>query len=227
MEGRFGLLGRALHVNHQVHPAGGEGAGAGGRGGLLRLGCGQLRSPPSRSDRRGQATTRTPPDARRSGNLSLWRGLSLLRPPGGGHDHLLGAPTSSTPPSGHPPHGPSRGSMRVPRPGREGGVGSRWRRRRRNRAPFRHRGCQGGCWALGGVSRGVCGSGGASARPLCLHASLCLVVNMRDEHNNMCNIVSVAREWCTGSASILFIRARCSLPGGGVRNLTFTARSGA
>ena len=29
---------------------------------------------------------------------------------------------------------------------------------------------------------------GASARPLSLHASLGLVVNMRDEHNNMCNI---------------------------------------
>ena len=56
---------------------------------------------------------------------------------------------------------------------------------------------------------------GASARPLSLHASLGLVVNMRDEHNNMCNFVSVARPWCTGSDSILFIRARYSQPGGG------------
>ena len=55
---------------------------------------------------------------------------------------------------------------------------------------------------LGGVSRGA---GGASAWPLWLHASLCLVVNVRDEHNNLCNIVSVARPWCTGSDLILFI----------------------
>ena len=94
-------------------------------------------------------------------------------------------------------------------------MGGHWRHRRRNRARSRHRGCQGGCWALGGVSRGVCGSGGASARPLCSHASLCLVVNMRDEHNNMYNIVSVARQWCMGSDLILFIRARYSLSGGG------------
>ena len=58
---------------------------------------------------------------------------------------------------------------------------------------------------LGGVSRGVGGAGWASAWPLWLHASLCLVVNVRDEHNNMCNIVSVARPWCTGSDLILFI----------------------
>ena len=45
--------------------------------------------------------------------------------------------------------------------------------------------------------------------------SLRLVVNMRDEHNSMRNIVSVARPWCTGSDLILFIRALYSLPGGG------------
>ena len=46
MEGRSGLFGRALHVNHQLHPAGGDGAGAGGRGGLLRLGSEQRGPPP-------------------------------------------------------------------------------------------------------------------------------------------------------------------------------------
>ena len=94
-------------------------------------------------------------------------------------------------------------------------MGGHWRRRRRNRARPRHHRCQGGCRALGGVSRGVCGPGWGLCSALSLHASLCLVVNMRDEHNNMCNIVSVARPWCTGSDSILFIRARYSQPGGG------------
>ena len=98
MEGRFGLLGRALHVNHQVHPAGGEGAGAGGRGGLLPLRCEQLRSPSSTASFRGQAATRPAPHACRSGSHSLKRGLSLLRAPGGGHEHLLGARSSSSPP---------------------------------------------------------------------------------------------------------------------------------
>ena len=94
-------------------------------------------------------------------------------------------------------------------------MGSRWRRRRRNRARSRHHRCQGGCRAHGGVGRGGCGPGWGLCSAPSLHASLCLVVNMRDEHNNMSNIVSGARPWCTGSALILFIRARCSLPGGG------------
>ena len=215
MEGRSGVFGRVLHVDHQLHPAGGDGAGAGGRGGLLRLGSEQLRSPPSTASSSPASATRTPPHARMSGSHSLGRGLSLMRTPGGGHDHPPGAPSSSPPTPRHPPLGLSRGSMRVPVEGEEGGVGSRWHRRRRNRARPRHRRCQGGCRALGGVGRGVCspGWGLCSAPPL--HASLCVVVNMRGGHNNMCNIVSVAREWCTGSASILFIRARCSLPGGG------------
>ena len=85
-------------------------------------------------------------------------------------------------------------------------MGSRWRRRQRNRARSRHRGCQGGCCALGGVSRGVCGPGWGLCSALSLHASLCLVVNLRDE---------LARQWCMGSDLILFIRARYSLPGGG------------
>ena len=94
-------------------------------------------------------------------------------------------------------------------------MGSRWRRRRRNRARPRHHRCQGGCRALGGVGRGVCGPGWGLCSALSLHASLCLVVNMRGGHNNMYNIVSVARQWCMGSDLILFIRARYSLPGGG------------
>ena len=120
-----------------------------------------------------------------------------------------------------PPHsrrallGLSRPRFLVPGPGLGGGVGGHWRHRRRNRARSRHRGCQGGCRAHGGVSRGVFGPRWGLCSALSLHASLCVVVNMRGGHNNMCNIVSVAREWCTGSASILFIRARCSLPGGG------------
>ena len=103
----------------------------------------------------------------------------------------------------------------MPGPGLGGGVGGHWRHRRRNRARPRHHRCQGGCRALGGVSRGVCGPGWGLCSALSLHASLGLVVNMRDEHNNMCNFVSVARQWCTGSDVILFIRARYSLPGGG------------
>ena len=138
-----------------------------------------------------------------------------MRTPGGGHEHPHGAPSSSTPHSGHRPPGASRGSMRVPGPGLGGGVGGHWRRRRRNRARPRHHRGQGGCRALGGVSRGVCGPGWGLCSALSLHASLCHVVNMRDEHDNMCIIVSVAREWRTGSDSILLIRARYSLPGGG------------
>ena len=134
-----------------------------------------------------------PPHARMSGSLSLRRGLSLMRTPGGGHEHPHGAPSSSTPHSGHRPPGASRGSMRVPGPGLGGGVGGHWRRRRRNRARPRHHRCQGGCRALGGVSRGVCGPGWGLCSALSLHASLCHVVNMRDEHDNMCIIVSVAR----------------------------------
>ena len=98
MGGRSGLFGRVLLVDHQLHPAGGEGAGAGGRGGLLPLRCEQLRSPSSTASFRGQAATRPAPHACRSGSHSLKRGLSLLRAPGGGHDHLLGARSSSSPP---------------------------------------------------------------------------------------------------------------------------------
>ena len=98
MGGRSGLFGRVLLVDHQLHPAGGEGAGAGGRGGLLPLRCEQLRSPSSTASFRGQAATRPAPHACRSGSHSLKRGLSLLRAPGGGHEHLLGARSSSSPP---------------------------------------------------------------------------------------------------------------------------------
>ena len=148
------------------------GAGAGGLGGLLPLRCEQLRSPSSTASFRGQAATRPAPHACRSGSHSLKRGLSLLCAPGGGHDHLLGDPSSSSPPSGHRPLGPSRGSMGVPVEGWEGGRGSRWHHRRRNRARSRHRGCQGGCRAHGGVSRGVCGPRWGLCSALSLHASL-------------------------------------------------------
>ena len=215
MEGRSGLFGRVLHVNHQVHRAGGDGAGAGGRGGLLPLGSEQLRSPPPRVRRSGEES----PECRhwaRSGPHLCWPSSSSASSnlsSGGDMGDSKGDDKGGR---GSPTRAPTRAAaVRVPVGGREGGVGSRWHRRRRNRARPRHRRCQGGCRALGGVGRGVCspGWGLCSAPPL--HASLCVVVNMRGGHNNMCNLVSVAREWRTGSASILFIRARCSLPGGG------------
>ena len=64
-----------------------------------------------------------------------------------------------------------------------------------------------------GVGRGV----GPLLGPFARMPRFASVVDMMsDEHNiYMSNIVSVARQWCTDSASILFIRARCSLPGGG------------
>ena len=95
-------------------------------------------------------------------------------------------------------------------------MGSRWRRHRRNRARPRHRGCQGGCRVLGGVSRGVGGAGGASAWPLSLHASLCLVVNMRDVNIIIYVLfMCTARQWPTGSALLIFLKPRDSLPNGG------------
>ena len=156
----------------------------------------------------------SPPRAQERQSLAAARTVAPAHP-GGGHDHPPGAPSSSTPRSRHPPLGPSRGSTRVPVGGLREGVGSRWRRRRRNRARRRHHRCQGGCRALKGVGRGVCGPGLGLCSARSLHASLCLVVNMRDEHNNTSNNVSVARQWCMGSDLILFIRARYSQPGGG------------